>query len=92
MLIVTHICGRLVVTHTASHCLSAMCLSVLASRYLDPDMYSMMEDNSDTIRSAKFKKLTQAICGLVSEAVGVKLLSGCDSACVTKLLLSVGSD
>lgn len=39
-------------------------------RYLDPDMYSMMEDSSDTIRSAKFKKLTQAICGLVSEVIG----------------------
>lgn len=35
-------------------------------RYLDPDMYSMMEDNSVTIRSKKFKKLTKAICGLVS--------------------------
>lgn len=34
-------------------------------RYLDPDMYSMMEDNSVTIRSKKFKKLTKAICGLV---------------------------
>lgn len=30
-------------------------------------MYSMMDDNS--IRSTKFKKLTKAICGLVSEAV-----------------------
>lgn len=29
-------------------------------------MYSMMEDNSVTIRSKKFKKLTKAICGLVS--------------------------
>lgn len=32
-------------------------------------MYSMMEDSSDTIRSAKFKKLTQAICGLVSGVI-----------------------
>lgn len=40
------------------------------SRYLDPDMYSMMEDSSDTIRSVKFKKLTQAICGLVSKIIG----------------------
>lgn len=41
------------------------------TRYLDPDMYSMMEDNSDTIRSTKFKKLTEAICGLVSKALKV---------------------
>ena len=34
-------------------------------------MYSMMEDSSDSIRSPKFKKLTQAICGLVSEDVKV---------------------
>lgn len=40
-------------------------------RYLDPDMYSMMEDNS--ISSAKFKKLTKAICGLVSEALDLIL-------------------
>lgn len=29
-------------------------------------MYSMMEDNSESFRSAQFKKLTKAICGLVS--------------------------
>lgn len=38
-------------------------------RYLDPDMYSMMDDNSDTFRSEKFKKLTQAICGLVGDVI-----------------------
>lgn len=43
------------------------------TRYLDPDMYSMMEDNSDNIRSTKFKKLTKAICGLVSEALNLTL-------------------
>lgn len=32
-------------------------------------MYSMMEDNSDTFRSKKFKKLTKAICGLVSRVL-----------------------
>lgn len=32
-------------------------------------MYSMMEDSIDNNRSAKFKKLTQAICGLVSEVL-----------------------
>jgi len=29
-------------------------------------MYSVMEDNSVALRSKKFKKLTKAICGLVS--------------------------
>lgn len=29
-------------------------------------MYSMMEDNSVGLRSKKFRKLTKAICGLVS--------------------------
>lgn len=58
------------------------------TRYLDPDMYSMMEDNSDTIRSTKFKKLTQAICGLVSEAMSL-MLSACGSEFVTRLLLCV---
>lgn len=54
-----------------------MYLCVCESRYLDPDMYSMMEDSSDTIRSAKFKKLTQAICGLVSKGhLGVRGMWG----------------
>lgn len=48
-------------------------LAFFFTRYLDPDMYSMMEDNSDTIRSTKFKKLTQAICGLVSGALNLIL-------------------
>jgi len=43
------------------------CFPCIFVRYLDPDMYTMMEDNSDTIRSTKFKKLTKAICDLVSE-------------------------
>lgn len=43
-------------------------------KYLDPDMYSMMEDNSDTIRSVKFKKLTQAICGLIEDYSMVRFL------------------
>lgn len=34
-------------------------------RYLEPDMYSMMEDNAGTMRSSRFQKLTEAICGLV---------------------------
>lgn len=40
-------------------------------RYLDPDMYSMMEDNSGTIRSTKFQKLTEAICGVVRRLAGL---------------------
>ncbi|KAK7889539.1 hypothetical protein WMY93_025099 [Mugilogobius chulae] len=43
-------------------------------KYLDPDMYSMMEDNSDSIRSKKFKKLTQAICGLIDDYSMVRFL------------------
>uniref|UniRef100_A0A8C7GD17 GPN-loop GTPase 3 n=1 Tax=Oncorhynchus kisutch TaxID=8019 RepID=A0A8C7GD17_ONCKI len=42
--------------------------------YLDPDMYSMMEDNSVTIRSKKFKKLTKAICGLIDDYSMVRFL------------------
>lgn len=34
-------------------------------RYLDPDMYSMIQDSSDSIRSTRFQRLTEAICGLV---------------------------
>lgn len=37
------------------------------SRYLDPDMYSTMEDSTDLLKTKQFKKLTKAICGLVSE-------------------------
>uniref|UniRef100_A0A8C8K0K5 GPN-loop GTPase 3 n=1 Tax=Oncorhynchus tshawytscha TaxID=74940 RepID=A0A8C8K0K5_ONCTS len=43
-------------------------------KYLDPDMYSMMEDNSVTIRSKKFKKLTKAICGLIDDYSMVRFL------------------
>ncbi|XP_056288097.1 GPN-loop GTPase 3 [Pseudoliparis swirei] len=43
-------------------------------KYLDPDMYSMMEDSIDNNRSAKFKKLTQAICGLVDDYSMVRFL------------------
>lgn len=41
------------------------------SRYLDPDMYSMIEDSTNILRSKRFKKLTKSICGLV----GILLLS-----------------
>ncbi|XP_008323025.1 GPN-loop GTPase 3 [Cynoglossus semilaevis] len=43
-------------------------------KYLDPDMYCMMEDSSDSIRSKKFKKLTQAICGLIDDYSMVRFL------------------
>ncbi|KAF7659364.1 hypothetical protein LDENG_00299150 [Lucifuga dentata] len=43
-------------------------------KYLDPDMYSMIEDNSDTFRSTKFKKLTKAICGLIDDYSMVRFL------------------
>lgn len=43
-------------------------------KYLDPDMYSMMEDNSGTIRSTKFQKLTEAICGLIDDYSMVRFL------------------
>ncbi|XP_063334759.1 GPN-loop GTPase 3 isoform X2 [Pelmatolapia mariae] len=43
-------------------------------KYLDPDMYSMMEDGSNTIRSKKFKKLTKAICGLIDDYSIVRFL------------------
>ncbi|XP_030625057.1 GPN-loop GTPase 3 isoform X2 [Chanos chanos] len=43
-------------------------------KYLDPDMYSMMEDNSATLRSKKFRKLTKAICGLIDDYSMVRFL------------------
>lgn len=43
-------------------------------KYLDPDMYSMIEDNSATIRSKKFNKLTKAICDLIDDYSMVRFL------------------
>lgn len=43
-------------------------------RYLDPDMYSLMQDSSDIWKSKKFKKLTKAICGLVDDYSMVRFL------------------
>ncbi|TWW66598.1 GPN-loop GTPase 3 [Takifugu rubripes] len=43
-------------------------------KYLDPDMYSMLQDNSDSIRSTKFQKLTEAICGLIEDYSMVRFL------------------
>ncbi|KAI2567943.1 GPN3 isoform 10, partial [Pan troglodytes] len=36
-------------------------------KFLDPDMYSLLEDSTSDLRSKKFKKLTKAICGLSDE-------------------------
>ncbi|XP_070331300.1 GPN-loop GTPase 3 isoform X3 [Odocoileus virginianus] len=33
-------------------------------KFLDPDMYSLLDDSTSDLRSKKFKKLTNAICGL----------------------------
>ncbi|XP_054613378.1 GPN-loop GTPase 3 [Dunckerocampus dactyliophorus] len=43
-------------------------------KYLDPDMYSMMEDNSGTLRSKKFQKLTKAICELIDDYSMVRFM------------------
>lgn len=43
-------------------------------KYLDPDMYSMIEDNSATIRSKKFNKLTKVICDLIDDYSMVRFL------------------
>uniref|UniRef100_A0A3B3CRL7 GPN-loop GTPase 3 n=1 Tax=Oryzias melastigma TaxID=30732 RepID=A0A3B3CRL7_ORYME len=48
--------------------------SATNKKYLDPDMYSMMEDSSHTIRSTKFKKLTKAICDLIDDYSMVRFL------------------
>ncbi|CAL8322306.1 unnamed protein product [Lota lota] len=43
-------------------------------KYLDPDMFSMMEDNSASFRSKKFDKLTKAICDLIDDYSMVRFL------------------
>ncbi|XP_055963145.1 GPN-loop GTPase 3-like [Sorex fumeus] len=40
----------------------------------DPDMYSLLDDSTSIFRSKKFKKLTNAICGLVDDYSMVRLL------------------
>lgn len=48
-------------------------------------MYSMVPDNSDSIRSTKFQKLTEAICGLVRGRNGLppaQVDLGCDCGSV----------
>lgn len=43
-------------------------------KYLDPDLYSMIEDSAITLRSKQFVKLTNAICGLVDDYSMVRFL------------------
>uniref|UniRef100_A0A803JBA0 GPN-loop GTPase 3 n=1 Tax=Xenopus tropicalis TaxID=8364 RepID=A0A803JBA0_XENTR len=43
-------------------------------KFLDPDMYSMIEDTSNRFKSNKFKKLTEALCGLIDDYSMVRFL------------------
>ncbi|KAK2102585.1 GPN-loop GTPase 3 [Saguinus oedipus] len=43
-------------------------------KFLDPDMYSLLEDSTSDLRSKKFKKLTKAICGLIDDYSMVRFL------------------
>lgn len=45
--------------------LSVLMMALFLPRYLDPDMYSMIEDSTNILKSKMFKKLTKSICGLV---------------------------
>ncbi|XP_075424313.1 GPN-loop GTPase 3 [Ascaphus truei] len=57
-------------------------------RYLDPDMYCMIEDSSDRLKSTKFKKLTEAIYGLVDDYSMVRFLpfDRSDEECINIVL------
>lgn len=43
-------------------------------KYLDPDMYSMIEDSTNLLKSKMFKKLTKSICGLIDDYGMVRFL------------------
>ncbi|EQB77369.1 anaphase-promoting complex subunit 7 [Camelus ferus] len=43
-------------------------------KFLDPDMYSLLDDSTSDLRSKKFKKLTNAICGLIDDYSMVRFL------------------
>ncbi|TKC50221.1 hypothetical protein EI555_000714, partial [Monodon monoceros] len=43
-------------------------------KFLDPDMYSLLDDPTSDLRSKKFKKLTNAICGLIDDYSMVRFL------------------
>ncbi|XP_029475873.1 GPN-loop GTPase 3 isoform X1 [Rhinatrema bivittatum] len=57
-------------------------------KYLDPDMYSLIEDSSSVLKSKKFKKLTEAICGLIDDYSMVHFLpfDQCDEECMNIVL------
>ncbi|XP_051956209.1 GPN-loop GTPase 3-like [Xyrauchen texanus] len=57
-------------------------------KYLDPDMYSVMEDNSVALTSKKFRKLTKAICGLIDDYSLVRFLpfDRTDEECINIVL------
>ncbi|XP_055963147.1 GPN-loop GTPase 3-like [Sorex fumeus] len=43
-------------------------------KFLDPDMYSLLDDSTRNFRSKRFNKLTNAICGLIDDYSMVRLL------------------
>ncbi|XP_055963164.1 GPN-loop GTPase 3-like [Sorex fumeus] len=43
-------------------------------KFLDPDMYSLLDDSTSNFRSKKFNKLTNAICGLIDDSSMVRFL------------------
>ncbi|XP_035299191.1 GPN-loop GTPase 3 isoform X2 [Cricetulus griseus] len=43
-------------------------------KFLDPDLYSLLEDSTGDLRSQKFKKLTKAVCGLIDDYSMVRFL------------------
>ncbi|XP_055963156.1 GPN-loop GTPase 3-like [Sorex fumeus] len=43
-------------------------------KFLDPGMYSLLDDSTSNFRSKKFKKLTNAICGLIDDYSMVRFL------------------
>uniref|UniRef100_A0A8C4LYH7 GPN-loop GTPase 3 n=2 Tax=Equus asinus TaxID=9793 RepID=A0A8C4LYH7_EQUAS len=43
-------------------------------KFLDPDMYSLLDDSTSDLRSKKLKKLTKAICGLIDDYSMVRFL------------------
>ncbi|XP_055963090.1 GPN-loop GTPase 3-like [Sorex fumeus] len=43
-------------------------------KFLDPDIYSLLDDSTSNFRSKKFKKFTNAICGLIDDYSMVRFL------------------
>ncbi|XP_063313050.1 GPN-loop GTPase 3 [Pelobates fuscus] len=57
-------------------------------KFLDPDMYSMIDDSCTRFKSKKFKKLTKAICGLIDDYSMVRFLpfDRSDEECINIVL------